>query len=128
MKVTIEFGEFSPWSGAVDTWNKIKDAGLIDQFEAELETMYEDGISDTQLNDLLWFDSDWCLELVGLNEEGKDEEEDDDDKDDEDFNDFCNSFNKCTECPLNMCKTIDHCQLIFNEDKNKWMGYVQNDI
>ena len=75
MKVTINFSDFTPWSGAVDTWEKINDVGLLDQFEAELETMYENGISDTQLNDLLCFDSDWCLELVGLNEEDYDDEE-----------------------------------------------------
>ncbi len=127
MKVTIEFSDFTPWSGAVDTWNKINDAGLLDQFETELETMYENGVSNAQLNDLLWFDSDWCLELVGLNEEDYDDEENDEEEG-KDFINFCKSINKCTECPLYMCKTIDHCQLIFNEDKNKWMGYIQNDI
>ena len=120
MKVTIEFSKFSPWSGAVDTWNKINDAGLIEQFEINLETIYEDSISDTQLNDLLWFDSDWCLKLVGLGEEEDDDEEDDD------FDNFCNSFDKCAKCPLDLCVNVYHCQQVFNKDKNKWTEYIQN--
>lgn len=61
--------EFEPWSGAVEVWNKIVDAGQLDTLAFALEDIYPDGITTTQLNDLLRFDGDWCLSLVGLSEE-----------------------------------------------------------
>lgn len=55
MKLYIDFGEFHPWSGAVDTWEKIKEAGKIDMLEQVLTESYPNGMSNTELNDLLWF-------------------------------------------------------------------------
>ena len=64
MKITkeISFSQFEPWSGAVDTYNLIVEAGKEDELEAILEDLYPDGLSDTELNDLLWFESEWLLE------------------------------------------------------------------
>ena len=53
MKLTIDFDEFKPWSGAIDTWEKIEDAGKLDALEAVLEDCYPDGMSTTELNDIL---------------------------------------------------------------------------
>jgi len=52
MKIISEIGlrEFNTWSGA----------------------------TDTQLNDILWFDTDWCYEVLNINQE---EEEDTDEED-----------------------------------------------
>ena len=72
--------DFQPWAGAVNTYETIVNADKGKQFMNELESIYPDGITDTQLNDLLWFESDWCLELVGLNE--TDETDDSDESDD----------------------------------------------
>ena len=79
MKITkeISFSQFEPWSGAVGTYNLIVEAGKEDELEAILEDLYPDGISDTQLNDLLWFESEWLLESLGIAEE-EDEDEDED--------------------------------------------------
>ena len=73
----ISFSQFEPWSGAVDTYNLIVEAGKEDELEAILEDLYPDGLSDTELNDLLWFESEWLLESLGIAEE-EDEDEDED--------------------------------------------------
>lgn len=66
LMITMDIYDFEPWSGAVDTYNRINDAGLLDTLDAELEMIYPDGISDVGLNDLLRYDADYCYDLVGL--------------------------------------------------------------
>ena len=76
-------GNYKPWSGAVDTWNTIEDNGLLEDLDALLEDLYPDGLSESELNDLLWFDSDWILESLGISEEEDEDDEDDEDEDDD---------------------------------------------
>lgn len=57
---------FEPWAGAKSTWNKLYNEGLLGDLEAVLEDLYPDGLEETQLNDILWFEEDWCYETVGL--------------------------------------------------------------
>ena len=66
LKVIIDFSEYKPWSGAVDTYELIKDADKLDELEAYLEECYPDGVTATQINDILWFDSDQVLSYLGL--------------------------------------------------------------
>lgn len=66
--------DFNAWSGAEDTKRIICDNGKGELFMAMLENGYPEGITKTQLNDLLWFDREFCLELVGLDESKEDEE------------------------------------------------------
>lgn len=68
MKITMEMSlyNFEAWSGAVDTLERIKEAGLCDELEEYLDELYPDGISDTTLNDILWFDADNIFEALGL--------------------------------------------------------------
>lgn len=68
MKITMEMSlyNFEAWDGAVDTLERIKEAGLCDELEEYLEELYPDGISETTLNDILWFDADNVLEALGL--------------------------------------------------------------
>ena len=73
-KVISSLESFRPWSGAEDTWRKIEEAGLLDEFESILEELYPDGLSETELNDFLWFEQDYILELLGLSGEEQDEE------------------------------------------------------
>ena len=86
MKITkeISFSQFQPWSGAVDTYNLIAEAGKGDAFESLVDDMYPDGLSDTELNDILWFESDWLLENLGITEDEEEEEEEEEEEDDED--------------------------------------------
>ena len=60
---------FEAWSGAIETKNLILDAGLEEEFEGLIEELYPNGLSDTELNDILWFDADWILENLGIKEE-----------------------------------------------------------
>ena len=76
-------GNYKPWSGAVDTWNTIEDNGLLEDLDALLEDLYPDGLSETELNDLLWFDSDWIFEQLGISEDEDEDDEDDEDEDDD---------------------------------------------
>lgn len=50
------FAYFEPWSGAIDTWERIQEAGKIDDLENILDGAYPDGIDESELNDLLWFE------------------------------------------------------------------------
>lgn len=66
--------DYKPWDGAVETFNTIKDNNMLDDFELFMEDLYPEGISQTQLNDILWFDSEWVLEQLGLNNNESEEE------------------------------------------------------
>ena len=55
LKVIADFSDYKPWSGAVDTYELIKDADKLDELEACLEELYPDGITATPINDILWF-------------------------------------------------------------------------
>ena len=70
MKYTKEFSEgFEPWSGAVSTYDRIIEEKGLDALENALEQIFEgDGEppTDTQINDLLWFDSDTVYKMLGM--------------------------------------------------------------
>lgn len=61
--------EFKAWSEAVDTKNIIIEAGKEDEFEDLIDELYPEGISDTQLNDILWFESEWLFDTLGIEAE-----------------------------------------------------------
>ena len=65
-----DLADFKAWSYATDTKQKIIDAGLGEDFINALEEIRPDGISETELNDLLWFDEEYCYSIVGLNSHG----------------------------------------------------------
>ncbi|MBS3739693.1 MAG: hypothetical protein KGY51_11985, partial [Psychroflexus sp.] len=62
---------FKAWSGAVDTQKAIIRAGKakVDEFDAMIEELYPDGLSETALNDLLWFEDEWLFETLGISED-----------------------------------------------------------
>ena len=69
----ISLENFEAWSGAADTLNRVKEEGKCDELEALLEDLYPDGMSETELNDFLWFDSDTVYEWLGIEEEEEEE-------------------------------------------------------
>jgi len=71
----ISMSEFRPWSGAVSTYDRIQNAGLLDELEALIEEMYPDGCSETAINDLLWFEDEWIFNTLGLRTESEIREE-----------------------------------------------------
>lgn len=66
LKLYTDLGDYKPWSGAVDTWEKIVDADMVDDLEYMLEDAYPEGLSVTELNDLLWFEPETVFEWLGL--------------------------------------------------------------
>ncbi|WAX15590.1 hypothetical protein EG103P2_00025 [Enterococcus phage EG103P2] len=67
IKKVYDLEDFQPWSGAVDTWEKILEADKVAEVEIMLEDTYAgDEIEETTLNDILWFDSDYVLDYLGL--------------------------------------------------------------
>ena len=61
--------DFKAWSGAKDTQETILNEGKGEEFDSLIEELYPDGIDETQLNDLLWFDKDRLYEMLGIAEE-----------------------------------------------------------
>ena len=61
--------DFKAWSGAKDTQETILNEGKGEEFDSLIEEIYPDGIDETQLNDLLWFEEDRLYEMLGIAEE-----------------------------------------------------------
>lgn len=70
MKIYTEksLHNFEFWSGAKTTaetiWDKFGQEGF-DTIEQELELEYPDGMDETQINDLFWFEEDYIATLLG---------------------------------------------------------------
>nr|DAF57918.1 MAG TPA: hypothetical protein [Siphoviridae sp. ctXYk3]DAK24501.1 MAG TPA: hypothetical protein [Caudoviricetes sp.] len=68
--------DFKPWSGAVNTYERLKRNDKLNELEWSLSEIFgKDDIEETELNDLLWFEPDTVFEMVGLNTESEIEEE-----------------------------------------------------
>ena len=65
----LDLNSFQAWSGAVDTLNRIQREGKCEELENILEDLYPDGMTETELNDLLWFDSESVYEWLGIRSE-----------------------------------------------------------
>jgi hypothetical protein len=67
------------WSGAVNTLRRIEEANKEEELMNFLEDIFYENIpSDTEVNDLLWFEPEMIYESLGITEEDeneKDEEE-----------------------------------------------------
>lgn len=70
MKIYTETSlvNFEFWSGAKGRVQYLTDDEL-NTIENELEDLYPDGLSETELNDLFWFEFDWVCSLIGTTEE-----------------------------------------------------------
>ena len=70
MKITSEISlkNFKAWSGAKDTLNKLIELDKCEELEFILEDLYPDGLTETELNDILWFDDEWIYETLGIEE------------------------------------------------------------
>lgn len=71
MKIYMEVSlyDFEAWSGGADTLNRVIDNGKVEELENLLEELYPEGLSDTELNDILWFEEDWVYEILGIRTE-----------------------------------------------------------
>ena len=69
MKIYTEqsLRNFEFWSGAKDTV-KYLTLEELDTIEEILEDSFPDGIGETELNDILWFEDDMIAEWLGYND------------------------------------------------------------
>ena len=57
------------WSGAIARLDEIEENGKEEEFldlVNELISSSENGWTDTQLNDFIWFDDEWYFEELGM--------------------------------------------------------------
>jgi len=66
-ETTLE--KFDAWSGGKDTKEVILENRKGEQFDMLVEELYPDGLSETQLNDILWFEREWIYSLLNIREE-----------------------------------------------------------
>lgn len=79
---------FNAWSGAVETKERIIEEGKADNFDQLIEELYPDGLSETSLNDILWFEEEWIFEMLRISdEEETDETEENEDETEEETKD-----------------------------------------
>ena len=71
----LDLNSFEAWSGAKDTLDRIQREGKCAELENILEELYPDGMTETELNDLLWFDSESVYEWLGIRSEEQIEKE-----------------------------------------------------
>jgi hypothetical protein len=65
----LSLRNFDAWSGARDTKDLIIGNNKVDEFDFLIEELYPDGLTETQLNDILWFEEDWICETLGIDNE-----------------------------------------------------------
>ena len=77
MKLTSEksLSNFDFWSGAKDNAAELTKSQL-DQVENILEDLYPEGMDETSVNGLFWFDFETIKEWLGITDEDEDEDED----------------------------------------------------
>ena len=71
----LDLNRFEAWSGAKETLERIQKEGKCAELENVLEELYPDGMTETELNDLLWFDSESVYEWLGIRSESQIKEE-----------------------------------------------------
>ena len=67
----INIADFKAWGGAINTLDRIIAEDKCDELEAILEDLYPDGINETKLNDLLWFDDETVFGWLGIRTESE---------------------------------------------------------
>ena len=65
----LDLNRFEAWSGAKETLERIQREGKCAELENVLEELYPDGMTETELNDLLWFEPETVYEWLGIRSE-----------------------------------------------------------
>lgn len=60
----VELMDFEAWSGGADTLEELTSEEL-NLLQEVIEELYPEGLTDTQLNDILWFEDEWIGEVIG---------------------------------------------------------------
>lgn len=73
MKLITDFIHYQPWAGAWDTYARINCYNKLEELDNLITECYPDGLTVTELNDILWFDSEWVLNSLGIEVDDNDE-------------------------------------------------------
>ena len=65
----LDLSRFEAWDGAVNTLDRIRREGKCEELEDFLESEHPDGMTETELNDLLWFNADEVYDWLGMRSE-----------------------------------------------------------
>lgn len=77
MKIYKEgIDNYEPWGGAVSRYEEIYNAGKLYELESLLEDAYPEGMSETDLNDFIWFEEDTWRDWLDMEEEEEEGDED----------------------------------------------------
>ena len=118
MKYYVETSleNFEAWSGGRDTLDVLIEKGLCDTVEACLEEALGEDVSDTDINDTLWFERDMIAEWCGFSswealENGEEEETDNN------FSRWCNeNYPACQGCPYEKLRGLADCEAAYYHD------------
>ena len=69
IKNNLRLRDFKAWSGAVETKDKIIKEGKGDEFENLIDELFPEGLTETKLNDLLWFEDEMLFNELGIEEQ-----------------------------------------------------------
>ena len=125
MKYYVETSleNFEAWSGGRDTLEVLIEKGLCDTVEMFLEEALGEDISDTAINDVLWFErdtiADWCgfssWEALENGEEEKEETEEE--AEENNFSRWCeNQSYDCSGCPYQKLRSASKCETAYYHD------------
>ena len=127
MKYYVETSleNFEAWSGGRDTLEVLIEKGLCDTVEAFLEEVLGEDISDTAINDVLWFErdtiADWCgfssWEALENGEEEEEEKTAEEEEVDNNFSRWCaNQSRDCSGCPYQKLINLGDCETAYYHD------------
>ncbi len=125
MKYYVETSleNFEAWSGGRDTLEVLIEKGLCDTVEMFLEEALGEDISDTAINDVLWFERDTIADWCGFSswealENGEEEEEETEEEAEENnFSRWCeNQSYDCSGCPYQKLRSASKCETAYYHD------------
>ena len=126
MTYTVETSleNFPAWSGAVHTLDVLIEKDLCDTVEACLADVLGEYPTDTEINDMLWFETDAIAEWCGFsswealeNGEEEDEEEEEEEPEENNFSRWCNeNYPACKGCPYEKLRGLADCEAAYYHD------------
>ena len=125
MTYTVEtsLADFPAWSGAVHTLDVLIEKDLCDTVEACLVDVLGEYPTDTEINDMLWFETDAIAEWCGFSswealENGEEEEEETEEEEVENnFSRWCNeNYPACQGCPYEKLRGLADCEAAYYLD------------
>ena len=126
MTYTVEtsLADFPAWSGAVHTLDVLIEKDLCDTVETCLVDVLGEYPTDTEINDMLWFETDAIAEWCGFSswealENGEEEEEEtaEEEEADNNFSRWCNeNYPACQGCPYEKLRGLGDCEAAYYHD------------